>query len=85
VGAYNAPRPHQALGMAVPVERFTLAGPSPTPVTAALVGQRRSEHGHDGIADERLHRAPVPLDLGPEPGMVGPDPGPDVFGVGVVR
>jgi hypothetical protein len=49
VGSYNALRPHQALGMAVPVERFTLAGPSPTPVTAALEGEvtddaPKSEH-----------------------------------------
>ncbi len=49
VGAYNALRPHQALGMAVPVERFSLAGPSPAPVTAALEGDvtddaPRTEH-----------------------------------------
>lgn len=49
VNTYNALRPHQALGMAVPVERFSLAGPSPAPVTAALEGEvtndtPRSEH-----------------------------------------
>src|SRR6266540_7450701 len=49
VDAYNALRPHQALGMAVPVERFSLAGPSPAPVTAALEGDvtddaPRTEH-----------------------------------------
>ena len=39
VTSYNTLRPHQALGMATPIERFRLAGPQAAPLTGALEGE----------------------------------------------
>jgi transposase InsO family protein len=35
VASYNTLRPHEALGMATPIERFSLAGPQAAPLTGA--------------------------------------------------
>jgi transposase InsO family protein len=53
VASYNALRPHQALGMATPIERFALAGPQAAPLTGALEevqeGEAITDQRHDHI------------------------------------
>ena len=50
VAAYNTLRPHQALGMATPIERFSLAGPQAAPLTGALEeGEAITDAKHDHI------------------------------------
>jgi transposase InsO family protein len=53
VAAYNTLRPHQALGMATPIERFSLAGPQAAPLTGALEevqeGEVITDARHDHI------------------------------------
>jgi transposase InsO family protein len=53
VATYNTLRPHQALGMAVPIERFSLAGPQASPLTGALEevqeGEAITDQRHDHI------------------------------------
>ena len=51
------------------------------PLRIVLVRDRRPEHGDDGVADELLHRAPVALELVPEPRVVRREERPDVLGV----
>ena len=52
VAAYNTLRPHQALGMATPIERFSLAGPHAAPLTGALEG----EVIEDALPSEHIRR-----------------------------
>ncbi len=54
------------------------------PLGVVLVRDRSSEHGHDGVADELLHRAAEPLDVGFDPFVVRTERGADVLGVGAV-
>jgi hypothetical protein len=49
-----------------------------------MANEHRTEHGHDGIADELLDRPAVPLDLPPESVEIGAQSGPDVLGVGLI-
>jgi hypothetical protein len=53
VASYNTLRPHQALGMATPIERFSLAGPSAAPLTGALEEVREGEG--DNRSEARSH------------------------------
>jgi len=46
-----------------------------------LVRDRRTEHGHDRVADELLHRPLVALDLLPQARVVGTDTRADVLRV----
>jgi transposase InsO family protein len=64
VASYNTLRPHQALGMAIPLERFSLAGPQAAPLTGALEGEviddaPRSEHIRRVDGNGRIHFAGV--------------------------
>jgi hypothetical protein len=43
-----------------------------------------AEHGHRRVADELLERATPPVDLPAEEGVVGPEDGSDVLGIGAV-
>jgi hypothetical protein len=52
VASYNTLRPHHALGMAVPIEWFSLAGPSAAPLTGALEG----EVIDDSLPSEQIRR-----------------------------
>jgi hypothetical protein len=54
------------------------------PLGVVLVGEGGAEHGHGAVADELVQGAAQPLDLGPQPGVVGPQQGADVLGVGLV-
>jgi len=62
VASYNTLRPHQALGMATPIERFSLAGPHAAPLTGALEGEvigdaLPSEHIRPVDGNGRIHFA----------------------------
>jgi hypothetical protein len=56
VEQYNTVRPHQALGMRPPVDRFGLAAPQPTPAVACQTVNAASSPQ----ATLRAHRLPVP-------------------------
>src|SRR5215213_2397752 len=55
------------------------------PLRVVLVDRRDTEDGHDGVADELVQGAPDTLDLPAQPGVEGPQHGPDVLGIGPVR
>ena len=65
VASYNTLRPHQAIGMAVPIERFSLAGPQSAPLTGVLEevqeGEVIADQKHDHIrrvdTNGRIHFA----------------------------
>jgi len=56
VAAYNTLRPHQALGMAVPIERFSLAGPQAAPLTGAL---EEGEVIEEGQRNDHIRRVDI--------------------------
>ncbi len=60
------------------------AGPDGT-LRVVLVGDGRTEDGHDRVADELLHGPPVALDLLAEAREVRADAGADVLGVSLLR
>ena len=60
------------------------AGPH-RPLGVVLVSDGSAEGGHHGIPDELLHGAAPPRELSPDAGVVGPERGPDVLGVGPIR
>jgi hypothetical protein len=55
------------------------------PLRVVFVGDGRTEHGHDGIADELLHRPAQALDLAPQVGVVETKPSDHILWVGPVR
>ncbi len=82
---------HLAGGDADPGRQVQLAdggqhpqGAAHGPLGVVLVGHRGAEHGHHAVADELVQGAAEPLDLGPQPGVVGAQQGADVLGVGLV-
>jgi hypothetical protein len=55
------------------------------PLGVVLVGDRRPEHGHHGVADELLRGTALPLDLLQHPEVEEAELAPDILGVGVLR
>jgi hypothetical protein len=51
------------------------------PLGVVLVGHRRAEQGHHGVADELLHRSPEAFQVGPEALVVGGEHTSDVLDV----
>jgi hypothetical protein len=61
VASYNALRPHQALGMAVPIERFSLVGPQAARSSAHLKKARSSTRPAQRSHPQGRHQRQGPL------------------------
>ena len=55
------------------------------PLGVVLVSHGSAEGGHDGVSDELLHGAAPPHELSSDAGVVRPQRGPDVLGIGLIR
>jgi hypothetical protein len=62
-----------------------MASPARTALCVVLVRRGRSEQGHDGVADELLHRAPAAFELPPEARVVGGEERLHVLGIELLR